>query len=614
MSLIHFVIVCPLFFKSHNKAVLFVSFVGVAALAYLAHRLVTVGSGDYGYFLPRLLDNHLYYLARGPGVKEYTASFCAGIFEFANPQSLALSLPQLLSGLFGPILGIQLTFILSSAAAGAGIYGCARFAGLNHMPAMISGLLMALSGFLLTRMTIGHLTFFNTGFAPVVAMLMLFAVRAVAKRRMAQAMALGGTASLLATSVVYGGAGVMLPQIAVLVALLVVVCGGFAVRWHQWLLVFGGVSAAALLMSAPKLEAMLAVTGNMPRDLYSLPGVRLSDFPLLILQTLFWVPDTETLNRVLENKQFQIGWHELNYSASPLWLLVVFSGMFMGQRAGLDHVNAARAWLREFPMRSLTAGLILLLPIALNVYTPSWNAVLKATPVLGESTNMLRWLVVYLPVLCLLAGWTWRHLAQVHLAPLLILSIALAGQQNVIHSAQFAQKLNEYDNSLVTGPWQNGDVKAIFSVGAPVKTNKDGSQRLMIGWNYDHLFVTGSSNALCYEPMFGYKLEKLDKRYLRVSTINVPDRNGLLPMKNPSCYVYPQENACQPGAHFTADQFDDLRMLTAYGDLPAKVSTLRGVLNVVAAVTLPLTILAAAVGLVRARRRKTGDDADGVAL
>jgi len=587
---------------------------GLAALVFLASSLLTLGGHDYAYFLPRMLDNHLYYLANGLGLKEYTASFCAGIFEFANPQSLALSLPQLLASLFGPVAGVQLTFILVSAAAGAGIYGCARFAGLNPMPAMISGLLMALSGFILTRMVVGHLTFFNVGFAPLLAMLMLYGVRAYADDQIRQSVVLGGAASLFATSIVYGGAGVVILQIAAMVALLLVLCGGFATTWHSWLRFFGGVSMAALMMSAPKLEAMLAVTGNLPRDLYPLPGAGFFDLPLLFLQTVLWVPDPDFLNSILENRKFMLSWHEWNYSVSPVWLLLVAAGLVMGRRAGRDQMLAMRTWLAESPVRTSASILLLLVPLALNLYTPSWNAILKAAPVLGDSSNMVRWLVIYLPVLCLLAGWAWRHLERVHLVPLLTLIIGLAAQQYYILNDRLGGEAGAYDSSVITKPWQSGNIKPVVAVGAPIKTTKDGQKRPIVVSNFDHLFVGGSSNALCYEPMFGYRLETLDRRFLRISTINVPDQNGFLPVKNPSCYVYPEENSCRPGAHFTADQFADLQILTAYGDLPAKSSAPRRFLNFVAAVTLPITIIAVLGGLVLPRRRRDDDDLDSASL
>lgn len=593
-------------FKKHLVAV---AITCLLALGVLAWNLVTLYGHDYAYFLPRLLDNHLFYLANGLGLKEYTASFCAGIFEFANPQSVALSLPQLMSSLLGPVAGVRLTFVLSSTAAGLGIFGCARFAGLPHMSAAISGILMTFSGFLLTRMIVGHLTFFNVGFASVVSMLMLFSVRNFADGRLAQAISIGGMASLLATSIVYGGAGVMILQIATMILLLLIVSGGFAGRWQHWLLVFGGVSVATLLMSAPKLEAMLAVTGNLPRDLYPMPGVAFTDLPLLVLQTVLWVPSTDLLNDVLQNAKFTLGWHEWNYSASPLWLVVVASGLFMGRRAGGGQFDVALAWLRASPMRTTAIGLILLLPIALNLYTPSWNAVLKATPVIGDSSNMLRWFLVYLPALCLVAGWAWRHVTKVHLLPLLALSIALAGQQYFIHNSHLPHETKGYDRESVVDPWKSGKIKKIIAVGAPIKTSKDGTKQAVVASNFDHMFVDGLSNALCYEPMFGYRLENLDRKHLRVGAINIADRNGLLPMKNPSCYVYPNENTCRPGAHFNVTQINDLQLLIAYDDLPARTSALRRVLNLVAGVMLPVTILAMVGGLWWMRRQQSLDNA-----
>ena len=593
--------------EGSDRRLIVLVMVCLLAVAGLARMLITLEGHDYAYFLPRLLDNHLYYLANGLALKEHTASFCAGIFEFANPQSLALSLPQLLASLLGPEVGIQLTFIIASAASGAGLYGCARFAGLDRMPAIIAALLMVFNGFLLTRMMVGHLTFFNVGFVTLVAMFLLYGVRAFASGGLAKAAIYGGLASLLATSIVYGGGGVMILQIAVMIALLLLVCGGFAERWHFWLKFFGSVSLAALAMSAPKLEAMLAVTGNLPRDLYPLPGVGPIDFPHLFMEAVFWVPNAERLNGILQNRQFFLDWHEWNYSVSPAWMVVIAGGLIMGRRAGMEQVKAARGWLFGSSVRTGAIVLILVLPLALNIYTPSWNAALKSAPVLGESSNMLRWLLIYLPVLCLLAGWVWRHLDRVHAAPLLALAIGLATQQYYIHDNQLSTGMGSYDKTLVTNPWQSGDIKQVFAVGAPIKTTKDGKRRPIVASNFDHMFVGGQSNALCYEPMFGYRLEQLDKRGLRLSKIDTPDRNGLLPMKNPACYVYPEENDCRPGAHFTRDQYAELEMLTNYGDMSAKASALRGGLNVAAGVAFPVTILAVLAGLWQTRRRRSDD-------
>ena len=79
---------------SQRLTMIIVTLISVTTLFFLSHHLIMLTGHDYAYFLPRLLDNHLFYTANGFRWKEYTASFCAGIFEFANPQSLTLSLPQ----------------------------------------------------------------------------------------------------------------------------------------------------------------------------------------------------------------------------------------------------------------------------------------------------------------------------------------------------------------------------------------------------------------------------------------------------------------------------------------------------------------------------------------
>ena len=597
--------------SDRDKRLIIVLGLSVLMLAMLARLLITLNGHDYSYFLPRMLDNHLFYAANGLQIKEYTASFCAGIFEFANPQSMALSLPQLLSGLVGLELGIHLTYVIAAAASGLGLYGCARYAGMNRMPAAVAGLLMGLGGFLLTRFVVGHLAFFNIGFAPLIAMLLLGGVRHLDGRRIAQAAIYGGLASLLATSVVYGGAGVMLLQITAMVMLLVLVCGVFNVRWPAWLTFYGLVSFAAFMMSGPKLEAMLAVTANLPRDFYPLPGFSPADLLPALFQTVVWVPDSESLNEALRNRKFRLDWHAWNYSVSPLWIFLVAGGLYLGRKAGLAHLDEARRMVTASPLRTILVALLLLLPLVLNLYTPEWNRVLKSTPVIGSSSNMARWFVLYMPLLCLVAGWSWRHLEGVRLGPLVALLACLGALQFYIHNDRLAAEVSTYNSALVTGPWHDGGVQKIDRVGAPIETTKDGKRRPIQATNFDHIFIEGVSNALCYEPMFGYRLESLDRKYLRISGLRNADQGGRLPMKNPACYVYPKENDCRPGDHFRREQALRLELLTAYGDPGAATSSLRSVLDLVAGLSIPATVLIVAGGIWQVRRRRV--DGDGSA-
>lgn len=574
---------------------------GLACLFGLAAMLITLSGHDYAYFLPRLHDNHLFYGASGLALKEYSASFCAGIFEFANPQSLALSLPQLLSSVFGPLLGMQFTFVIMSATAGFGLYFCARHAGLASMPAGIAATMMAFNGFLITRLVVGHVTFFNFAMVPMIAALLLYGVGHASQRRFVQAFALGGGASLLAVSTVYGGGGVILPQMSLAVVLILLVCGGFAVGARYWLAFYGAVSLMALLMASPKLEAMLAVTGELTRTQYPLPGIGLLDIPMLIFQTLFWIPDAGGLSESFQNVELLFDFHEWNFTVTPGWILLVIAGILAGRRAGRE--SFASRW-RPTP-RILILIFLLILPIALNVYHPVWNQFLKTVPVLESSSSMLRWLVVYPPLLCLLAGWSWRHLEDLRAPPLLALMICLG----VIHYQAISQNLTPgqmYQKETILSAWSQPRPSPVSEVGAPIRTNADGSRQPIYDSNFDHMFTTGVSNVLCYEPLFGYRLEKLPIRHVRLGSIERPDDGGRLGLKNPACYVYPAENSCAPGDHFKTGQMADMRRLVAYESPNLEISGARRILNLIALVTLSLALLLTACTTTVSFRTATG--------
>ena len=72
-------------------------------------------------------------------------------------------------------------------------------------------------------------------------------------------------------------------------------------------------------------------------------------------------------------------------------------------------------------------------------------------------------------------------------------------------------------------------------------------------------------SLLCYEPLFGYALE-LPFRTLRPGSVFAV-REGCN-LKNPVCYVYPLENACEPGEHFLVDQQEVAKAFSTYKPIP----------------------------------------------
>ena len=99
------------------------------------------------------------------------------------------------------------------------------------------------------------------------------------------------------------------------------------------------------------------------------------------------------------------------------------------------------------------------------------------------------------------------------------------------------------------------------------------------------VLVQGGSQLLCYEPLFGYALEKFPIGTLRPGSV-LAVRAGYLNLKNPVCYVYPLENACEPGEHFLVDQQEVAKAFSTYKPIPFRLPAWQKAANVFNLLTL----------------------------
>ena len=552
-------------------------------LGLLAGALVDLSGHDYGYFLPKMLDTHLFYLRNGLALQEYTAGICAGVFQFANPQSMALALPQGLSYLFGPGFAMPATFVLISALSGGGTYLCARYWGLGKMAACMSALAMAFNGFLLTRMAIGHLAFHGFGFAPAIAALLLYGTGALHEKQWLKAGMLGALAALLTAFLIYSGIGVMIINTAAVAFLLLLVCGGFQRRWLRAAAYCLFWSGLGLLATAPKIEAVLAMNANLTRDFYPLPGFAPAYSPLALLQSLFGVPGEAAMNGQLLNRQFYMGWHEFYYGFTPLLGIV----LLLTVMAGWQRLQFAAA-LRGRPLAFGIVGLALILAFALNVYEPGWNRFIKSLPLLGQFSGMTRFYIFFMPVIALFLGWCLNHWRRIPLLGVLLFTGLLALVQHRIiddnlrddsRRAKGLEPTMYYDRAGLgdmLGAWAEPErVPPVSAVSLRTSRQADGSLQAVHAPQDDGKIALGESNALCYEPLFGYRLEQFRLGGLRPGAITLNDGSGNLNLKNPACYVYPEANGCAPGDHFKASQMQQMLTLADYGDPGLAVSSRR---------------------------------------
>lgn len=570
----------------------------LGALFLMAWMMIDGTGHDFSYFFPKMLDAFLYFKQNGFALQEYTASFCAGVFVFANPQSASFSLPQFFLFFVDPVDAVRLTFVLTSLFGGAGIFLCARRFDLPVTAAILGAVIYMFSGFAIVRMMVGHVVQYNLLFAPVIAWMIMQAIHLHSKKQYVYWGALLSAAALSMAYTLYTGLGVLLPQFLTLIGFLTIL---YCI--HQRAIIAGVVSlaisvAGSLLLSAPKIEASLALLGNFPRVQYTLPGFGPLDLLGYLAQATFFVPSTDTLNASLQNKTFIMGWHEYYVGLTPFIVILALSLLFRSsvREKMVSAINTHR-WA------ALVVVAYVLLPAAFNLFTPGWSGFLKSLPLIGQSSNMLRWTVLYIPLFALFAALLWKYGTFSQTMGAVVISsliLAMTAFQMSIVTRELKPELS-YNPAQMISAWtaienEGALIPPVGAVGLFIKKRSDGRAVAQPAPRMDHSFLKGVSNALCYEPIFGYRLEKYPFGRLRPGRVLRVDRGGYFNFKNPACYVYPKENGCSPGDHFRADQERLLSDFTANMPVSFPASGSRRFANNAALAALALSILALSCG------------------
>ena len=102
----------------------------------------------------------------------------------------------------------------------------------------------------------------------------------------------------------------------------------------------------------------------------------------------------------MRNLQLVLGPHEWDYwvTVFPLLIIMLTSvAKLFSRKKPSNHPKLS-------PVALILLGVVLIIPLALNVYTPQWNAILKQTPLLKSSSSLIRWWLIYIPVVIVYAA------------------------------------------------------------------------------------------------------------------------------------------------------------------------------------------------------------------
>ena len=587
---------------------------------FFPNRNGTVGH-DYSGTLPGLLAGYYWFSVNGPlDVPWFTPAFCGGQPFFADPQSGYYSAGQLLTLVVDPLTAAYLTMLLFAALGYWGFYFLLRrgFA-VSRPAAVLAGAIFMFNGFFAHRMVVGHFGFHGIMLVPWFACFLILPLKVNGNPWLRNGAA-GWAAGIVGAYWVQSGLGTLIvpAMLAVVVIILLreIWREGLPIGQLVYRSFVGGLTMVAI--SAAKVAAGLSFLSNYPRTDYLLPGYQSVAASVEIAFLSLFVSPADIAQRsdaLLQNVQWGIGRHELEYGVTVVPLLIIA----LGAAVAIWRFVTGRTRLVPGTARisaSALVALILLAPIVLNTYAVEWNTVLKQTPLLKSSSTFVRWYWVFIPFFALVPALVLERSLDAFRTSVVIVAVALIVSLNLMQDRR-AYALESYD----PGPTVHAYHRLRGGMAVPrisgIGVYRDGQGSIVMPVHRNDALGQGYSSLYCYNPAFGYRLERFPLKDLHPGPVREV-RDGHFNIKNPACYVYPKENRCSPGDHFREDQIEAMENFVRYKPFAFNISSAQKAANALTvfgfAVSVLVVLAVAAFGLfdliAGARRSRTGSGQD----
>ena len=575
--------------------ILYIVLIGIFTAKYVPMIPNNIGnvSIDYSIFMPDLLAGYYWVLHNGYwSIPWFSPAECGGVPFFADPQVGYFSVPQLLTLWVPPLLAIQAMFLLFASVGFFGAYTLSRVSFRSSVPAaLLAASLFLFNGFYACRILVGHMTFHSFMLLPVVAAALLQPPGGGRTSLPLSILRLGTASACFAYMVQAGSFVILLPMLLSLLVVMLIHMLRFS--WRSFPLArLAGSGVFGLLLAAGKLTASLALIAQFPRDNYPLPGIAslLSDIRLAFMTVFFWVP--VGASHAVTNSMWRLEPHEWEYGVSPIPLLLMLTAACRALRRGVAHGTTPSQML-------LLVALVVLLavPVALNWYQPGWNAFLKSLPLIGDNSNLVRWFCVYiLPAviggalaLDTICGSS-QQLARLSdamaagcIAAVTVFTLA----RNV--SAYAPQGAGGYQVAGIEAAYRQAAATDVVPPVTDIVVQMDATGHIVTTPQRDDALTQGYSQLLCYQPLFGYRLEWFPLAPLHPGP--ALEQNGhVLNVKDPACYLFPAENRCRPGDQFDVLERDQAAEFLDYRPYPFVLPAYASAANCVSGIAFLLLI------------------------
>jgi hypothetical protein len=497
----------------------------------------------------------------------FTPAWCAGSAFYADPQSLFYTPLQAFGLFFDPIFATHLSTLLFAAVGFWGSYALARKVFLwTQRGAVVFAVLGIANAFLPLRSAVGESGYQSLYLWTLLALALCWPNTKGQSNITSRLWPALSVCLALTGWLQFGFAGMMVPAfLATLLLCFTLVIAGKADFWTVIARsAIGGLMAITL--NASKLYEASSLMRNFPRSFYELPGF--PNFSDALLATAFSLiqPSEWTAHfglRRLVNVQFTALPHEwaLHFGLGAVALAAVAAIVaVLSSRKRLETPFASIQW-----STSKTLALIGIIAIAVIPPLLMWSdggirALIKQIPILNSAAWPMRWIVLLLPITQIIlalpiAALLDRRSARVSTAGLVAATL-------LIWSGPFFEPVGYYLDPRMQYYPPKGMIEAFKTsrTTGPIPITAivvEPNQNLPA--NRNDTMLQGVSQGVCYNPLYGYRLEMLpQKEHLRSGPVFGPRNTGETLINNPACLVHSVANSCKPGAGFVLNDANQM--------------------------------------------------------
>ena len=545
---------------------------------------------DYEYFIPSFIFGKIWFLNNFLSVPWFTPSICCGIPFYADPQSMYYSIPQIIFLIFNPILSVKLIFLFLSALSYMGMFLLVnKNFKFDIYTSLLCASLFLFNGFFVYRAISGHVAYLSYIFIPIYCFFLIQSYENQLKNKSSFVYLI--LSSIIFANFFHSGSGPII--LIILISILSVL--SFYSLFIQSLKIFVRFVLSVflgILISLSKITAVLFFLSNFPRNYPTTEFHSFFSFVKTFFLSFFVQPDQEYFNDNLTS-MFPFGLHEIEFGVSLVPLILIFFIFFLNKKK--FKLNYQSIYFFSLII------IIFLIPVLLNVNFLNQFQLIQKIPILNSTWVQSRWMAVYILPIIIVSGLIVRNLyfntTQKKYLTIFFISILLV--QNFMRDNNWhfnearhynVEKANNFSMSISKN-------KKFEIFGPAILMNQNNTPKIVNNKN-DMSFYNGFSPLTCYQPIFGYGLEKLNARKIIFGSKEVFSDNSYLLYSNkfdnkdnhfaffkPSCFLFPKANNCLPGDLFKVSEKEKLIKFTTYKKFDFKQNKLQIISNYISILT-----------------------------